>query len=56
MSQVIDWDVEKFKEDIGYLISSFNSLFFSDVASLLNNPNGNRIESMRGLIRLDLAK
>lgn len=56
MSQVIDWDVEKFKEDIGCLISIFNSLFLSDVASLLNNPNGNRIESMRGLIRLDLAK
>ena len=56
MNQSIQWDAETFKEDIGFLISNFNSIFLSDVVTVLNNPNGNRIESLKALISIDLAK
>jgi hypothetical protein len=56
MNSVSDWDANKFKEDISSLITNFNSLFLSDITSLLSNPNGDRKKSMRGLISLDVAK
>jgi hypothetical protein len=56
MSSNSYWDADKFKEDIGFLITQFNSLFLSDISSLLSNPNGDRKKSMRGLISLDVAK
>jgi hypothetical protein len=56
MNSISSWDAEKFNKDIGVLITSFNSLFLSDISSLLSNPNGDRKKSMRGLISLDLAK
>jgi hypothetical protein len=56
MNYISDWDANKFKEDISFLITNFNSLFLSDITSLLSNPNGDRKKSMRGLISLDVAK
>lgn len=56
MNSISDWDADKFKEDISFLITSFNSLFLSDISSLLNNPHGDRKKSMRGLVALDVAK
>ncbi|RPA23344.1 hypothetical protein [Shewanella frigidimarina] len=56
MNSTSDWDVNKFKETISLLIANFNSLFLSDISSLLSNPNGDRKKSMRGLISLDVAK
>jgi hypothetical protein len=56
MNSISDWDANKFKEDISSLITNFNSLFLSDITSLLSNPNGDRKKSMRGLISLDVAK
>ena len=56
MNDISDWDADKFNEDISFLITNFNSLFLSDITSLLSNPNGDRKKSMRGLISLDVAK
>lgn len=56
MNSTSDWNAEKFKEDISSLITSFNSLFISDVNHILSNPNGDRKKSIRGLISLDIAK
>jgi hypothetical protein len=42
MNSISSWDADKFKEDIGFLIVSFNSLFLRDIYSLLSNPNGDR--------------
>ena len=56
MNSISDWDADKFKEDVGFLITRFNSLFLSDISSLLSNPNGDRKKSMRALISLDVAK
>jgi hypothetical protein len=56
MNSISSWDADKFKEDIGFLIVSFNSMFLCDIYSLLINPNGDRKKSMRGLISLDVAK
>lgn len=49
------WDPNKFEEDIGFLISQFNSLFLADVNELLGNPKGDRKNSMKGLASLDLV-
>lgn len=56
MNSTSCWDAEKFKKDIGSLITNFNSLFLSDVSSLLSNPDGDRKESMRAIISLDVPK
>jgi hypothetical protein len=56
MNSISSWDADKFKEDIGFLIARFNSLFLRDIYSLLSNPNGDLKKSMRGLISLDVAK
>ena len=56
MESTSSWNADDFKNDIGFLIKNFNSLFLSDIASLLNNPNGDRKKSLRGLISLDIPK
>lgn len=55
MSSITPWDADKFREDIGFLITNFNSLFLSDVIELLSNPNGDRKNSMKALASLDVA-
>ncbi|WAJ68994.1 hypothetical protein [Catenovulum adriaticum] len=56
MNYISDWDADKFKDDISVLIANFNSMFLSDIHSLISNPNGDRKESMKGFISLDIAK
>ncbi len=55
MNSITPWDADKFSEDIGFLITNFNSLFLSDVTELLSNPNGDRKISMKELASLDVA-
>ena len=49
------WSVEQFKSDLGALILHFNSLFLSEVNSVINNPRGDRKNSMKALAVMDLV-
>lgn len=50
------WDVGKFQEDLGSLISKFNTLFLSDIAPIISNPNGDRKASLRAIIALNIPR
>jgi hypothetical protein len=56
MNSTTSWNPDEFKEEIGILISKFNTLFLEDVSALLSNPNGNRKISVKALASLDLVK
>lgn len=50
------WDAGKFQEDLGSLISKFNTLFLSDIAPIISNPNGDRKVSLRAIIALNAPR
>lgn len=49
------WTIDKFKNDLGSLLLKFNSSFLSEVNSVITNPKGNRKDSMKALIAMDMA-
>ncbi len=49
------WSVEQFKSDLGALILHFHSLFLSEVNSVINNPRGDRKNSMKALAAMNLV-
>lgn len=50
------WSALKFRENLGSLISKFNTLFLSDIAPIISNPNGDRKASLRAIIALDVPQ
>ncbi|AEE22623.1 hypothetical protein Glaag_1667 [Glaciecola sp. 4H-3-7+YE-5] len=50
------WDAGKFQENVASLISRFNTLFLSDVASIISNPNGDRKVSLKAIIALNIPQ
>jgi hypothetical protein len=56
MSSTQMWDAGEFQKTMGSLISRFNTLFLSDIASIISNPNGNRKVSLKAIIALNIPQ
>lgn len=56
MRSIQMWDAEKFQENVGSLISKFNTLFLCEIAPIISNPNGDRKMSLRAIIALDVPR
>lgn len=50
------WDAARFQENLGSLISKFNTFFLSDIAPIISNPNGDRKVSLRAIIALHVPR
>ena len=50
------WDARKFQENLGSLISKFNTLFLSDIAPIISNPSGDRKASLKAIIALNVPQ
>lgn len=56
MSSTQVWDAEKFQQNIGSLMSKFNTFFLKDISTIISNPNGDRKVSLKAIIALDVPK